>query len=277
MIILICIFITVLLMVYVFVLGHENEPIAYAAYLFSAYTLAIVCVRIIKAANRKLHAILHKNRFTSRYLTDISFKTLVMLYVSLTINLLYTLMKFGMGMYYHSVWFITISAYYLCLTVMRYLLLKNTSSSAIGHNLVSEYRKYRICGIILLFMNIALSGLVILILHENRSFNYAGSLIYIMAVYTFYSFAISVTNMIRYRKHGSPVLSAAKVLGFVSAMVSVLSLETAMIYRFDTTGDSFFRTKMISATGGAICLIIIVMSGYMIIHASRKLKDLRGE
>lgn len=50
-------------------------------------------------------------------------------------------------------------------------------------NRVLEWRRYRLCGIILLFMNVALAGIVILVVHENSGFEYPGMLIYAMAAF----------------------------------------------------------------------------------------------
>ena len=47
-VVLTCAVITALAMFYVFGLGHEGEPLAYAAYLFSAYFLVIVCIWLVQ-------------------------------------------------------------------------------------------------------------------------------------------------------------------------------------------------------------------------------------
>ena len=71
------------------------------------------------------------------------------------------------------------------------------------------------------------------------------------AIYTFYAMGISIANLIKYRKLGSPVLSAAKVLNPVSAMMSVLGLQTAMIAQFSANGDDF-RQTMNAVVGGCV-------------------------
>lgn len=109
---------------------------------------------------------------------------------------------------------------------------------------------YRMCGITLLIMNQALAGIVIFMVHQNRGFDYPGLLIYAMATYSFYSVITAVVNLVKFRKHGSPLLSAAKVINLVAAMVSVLSPETAMLARFGGDDDPLFRKVMTGATGG---------------------------
>ena len=70
---------------------------------------------------------------------------------------------------------------------MRFLLLRHSNRNAFGENLVSELKQYRLCGVILMLMNIALSGVVILVIRKNEGFQYAGYLIYVMAMYAFYN------------------------------------------------------------------------------------------
>ena len=81
----------------------------------------------------------------------------------------------------------------------------------------------------------------------------------------------SVINLVRLRKLGSLILSSAKVLNFISALMSILGLQTAMISQFSTESDTF-RKIMNSVTGGLIWASVILTAFYML-HRSRKLKD----
>ena len=74
--------------------------------------------------------------------------------------------------------------------------------------------------------DVALAGVVILVVHQNGSFHYAGSLIYAMALYTFYVTIMAVVNLVRYRKYQSPAMSAAKAINLAAALVSMLSPST---------------------------------------------------
>lgn len=74
------------------------------------------------------------------------------------------------------------------------------------------------------------------------------------------------------RRYKSPILSAAKVINLVAAMVSILSLETAMLAQFGGDDDPLFRQVMTGATGGAVCTIVIGMAVYMIWGANNNLK-----
>ena len=88
---------------------------------------------------------------------------------------------------------------------------------------------------------------------------------------------MSIGNLVKYRKLGSPVLSAAKVLNYVSAMMSVLALQTAMISRFSTDGEEY-RRIMNTITGSFVYATVVVIAVFMIINASiKRKKALSGE
>lgn len=138
----------------------------------------------------------------------------------------------------------------------------------------TELNRYRLCGIMLLIMNQALAGIVIFMVHQNKGFDYPGLLIYAMAMYSFYSIITAVVNLVKFRKHGSPLLSAAKVINLVAAMVSILSLQTAMLAQFGSDNDMDFRRLMTGLTGGGVCTIVIAMAAFMLWKSTRLLKNL---
>lgn len=267
------------LLIYTFLFDQETGPVAYLAYMISAYSLIIVCVQLIrtyKHVKSHVSASLHKNRHIHRYLSDVTVRTHISLYRSLGINLVYVVIKLISGICYRSVWFGTLAVYYSLLAVMRFLLLRHVNRNSFGKEPVSELKRYRLCGIMLMIMNLALAGVVILMLRKNEGFNYAGFLIYIMAMYAFYTIIAAITSAVKYRKYNSPVMSAAKIIQLAAALVSMLSLQTAMLTQFNTgRNPEAFRQIMIAVTGGTVCLMIFVLGVFMIVNATWKLKRYR--
>ena len=68
-----------------------------------------------------------------------------------------------------------------------------------------------------------------------------------------------------------PVRGRAAEFRLTAALVSMLSLETAMLAQFGGNQPEF-RRFMTGASGGAVCVFVLGMAVYMIVHASRKLK-----
>lgn len=262
----------------------QNPMLQYASYTASAYALAITVVGLVRVnieigGIRKYiaeHPLMKKFRSTvigKKYLTDIRFRVGVSLYQGFFINLLYIIMKLAVGIWYRSIWFISLAVYYILLAVMRFLLAWHLNAQ----DEAAELCRYRLCGFMLLFMNQALAGVVILMIRQNRGFYYPGILIYAVAAYAFYTVIIAVVNIVKTHRYKSPILSAAKAINFVAALVSILSLETAMLAQFGESEDPIFRKTMIGATGGGICAIVTGMAVYMIWWANRNLKKIRKE
>ncbi len=204
-------------------------------------------------------------------MTDVRFRTGVSLGQGLFINLFYIAIKLFSGIYYRSTWFIALAAYYALLAVLRFMLVRHVSV----RDETLELRRYRLCGFALLLMNQALAVLVIFMVYQNKGFNYPGLLIYAMAFYAFYAVITAIINVVKTRRHNSPILSAAKAINLVAAMVSILSLETAMLAQFGGDNDPMFRKVMIGATGGGVCTIIVGMAVYMIWRSSKNLKTIK--
>lgn len=268
------------LLVYTFACGHKEDWTAIPSYLFSAYAMVLVCIRLQRLsghARKDMQTVMEKVPLVHRYCRDASFRVHSSLYFSLGLNVVYAVIKFMLGLRYHSVWFGTLAVYYFLLAVMRFLLLSYITRKGFGTNRKGELHRYRLCGAMLVVMNSAFTGMVVLVLRENEGFRYAGYLIYVMALYAFYNIIIAVVNVIRYRKYNSPVMSAAKGINLAAALVSMLSLETAMLAQFGDTDSEMFRHVMTACTGAGVCTIILEMAVYMMHHATRELNGIQKE
>lgn len=142
-----------------------------------------------------------------------------------------------------------------------------------GTNMRGEWLRYRACGAILVAMTAALAGVIVLVLHNSGGFTYAGYLIFIMAMYAFYTTIMGIVNLVRYRRYKSPAMSASRAVSLASALVSMLSLEVAMLTEFGSESEAGFRTGMILGSGVAVCLTVTGLGCYMI---ARSVKELRA-
>lgn len=267
-------------LVYVFA-GNGQETLAfYPIYAFSFYALVILCALVWKEfrhPKQVAEAAMDRVPLLRRYVTDVSFGMHLSLRKSLALNFCYAAMKLALGIYYQSVWFATLAVYYLLLAVVRLRLVRYSGRKEFGADLPAEWRQYRFCGGVLLLLNLALGGVVMLVVYRNERFHYAGYLIYVMAMYAFYCMVMAVRNVVRYRKFHSPVMSAAKALNFATALVSMLALETAMLEQFGENDGESFRVIMTGCTGIAVCLLILGMAIYMIRSANREIRTLEKE
>lgn len=261
-------------LVAVFFNGWDHPAFAYVIYVLSFYTLTVDCIFFSQTLPEYYHQAKQKVYGTSlgnRYMTDASFKVRVSLYNSLAINLLYSAFKLIAGIYFSSVWWGAIAFYYMVLALIRFLLLRYMNSKK--DHLLSEYRRYRLCGILMVLLNLALSGIVVQMVWQNKAYTYSEIILITIATYTFYTVTVSIIDLVKYHKFKSPVMSASKAIRFAAALVSVLNLETAMLAQY--SDDEAFRRLMTALTGGGVCLIVLAISVIMVVRANRAIHEIQ--
>lgn len=267
---------------YVLVKETVAPAIAYLSYILSAYAMIITVIGIVDIVKGIHEQPLVKKLLSipvvERFLSETNFRTEISLYPSLMINLLYAGIKLFSGIHYRSVWFGTLAVYYILLAGMRFSLLHHVRRrTQKGEDRIAELKICRLCGIILMILDWALTGIIILVISKNSGFEYPGMLIYVMALYAFYAVITAVMNVIKFRKHESPAITVTKVINLTAAMVSMLSLETAMLTQFGEAEDAVFRERMSAITGTSVCIIILGMAVYMIAHTTNQIHKATGQ
>ena len=272
-------------LIFIFASEQTESALAYPVYLMSAYSLAVLIAALPVLAKRirqhkanllnrsKLMQKIASSAFGDQYLHDPAFRGSVSIYQGMIVNFFYVLFRIATGIRYASVWFISMAVYYMVLGGLRAYLISSYRRREAG-GLSFEYCCYRRTAWLLFLLNIPMGGMIVLMVRTNSGFFYPGYIIYLSALYTFYTMAVSIVNLVKFRKLGSPILSAAKVLNFVSAMMSILGLQTAMISRFSVNGENY-RRLMNAVTGGFVYGIVVMIAVYMLLH-SRKIRK-KGE
>jgi len=264
----------------IFINGLSQTPLAYAVYTVSFYTVCVISVFCAKVLPKKYKAFREKilsTSFGSRYMTDAAFKTHVLLYVSFAANLLYAGINAFFWFSMCSAWFAVLAGYYVVLAVMRFLLLRYFRVNQLGGNRPGELLRARLCSYILLLLNFSLTGTVMMILYQNRGFEYHGILIYVMASYTFYITTHAIIALVKYRKYRSPVMTVSKIIALSAALVSMLSLETAMFSQFGGDMPAEGKWLMIVLTGAGVSIAVISMSVFMIAKTTREIREIKNE
>lgn len=267
-------------LVFVFVKGWDTLWFSYVLYVLAFYTLSVICIACYKtlpgyykAAKTKIYA----NRYANRYLTDVEYKTHINLYRSLIINLIYVAVNAVSAFVYSTWWFALFALYYAILAIMRFLLVRYVSKNKIGVSRLKELKRSRLCAYILMTVNLSLSGAVLMMVYHHRGFDYQGFLIYVMALYTFYITTTAIIDLVKFRKYNSPVMSVSKIIKLAAALVSMLSLETAMFSQFGSDMSQENQRLMIMLTGAGISIIVVTMAIDTIARSTKEIRVLKEE
>lgn len=265
-------------LVAVFVKGWEHAPASYAVYTVSAYALVVITVffaKVVPEWFRNTKKRVMDNPLGNRFMTDRTFKTVVSLYSSLTVNLLYSAFKLVSGIYYSSLHWISVAGCYITLSVIRFHILRYMRSTDSGRDMISEYKKCRLCGVLMLVLNFALSVVVLYMTIGDDVEVYPQVLAIASAAYTFYRVTVSVIDIAKYRRRERPVIMTSRAIRLAAALISMLSLEATMLATFGNSES--FRRLMTAIAGAGVCLIITVMSVYIIVTSDKAVRKLRAD
>lgn len=215
-----------------------------------------------------------ENRYLTRYTSDVRFRINVSLFGAFAFNAVYAVFQLGLGLWHHSVWFYAMAGYYLLLAAMRLLLVRYTGNHAPGEQQEMEWKKYRLCGILLMMITFALAVFVIYFVWNIRVFKHHEITTITMAAYTFAALTMAIVNAVRYQRYKSPVYSAAKAISLASAVVSVLTLENTMLTVFGQEKSGGFSRYMLGATGVAVMFIVQGIAIHMIRKSGKNLRSI---
>lgn len=253
------------------------EIVGIPVYILAAMllTAAFICLyKDLKSGIiEKFFLTVKKNAFGAHFLEDYRFRTVLTTMPSFVINVAYTIYNGVIGVMNQSAWFITMAVYYSLLGIMRYCAVhtERKISHMEDQKLIrkKELAVIKTDGILLLLLNLALSGVVLLTIAKGRAKAYSEIIAISIAAYTFYKITMAVINMVKVRKMQSPILITIRNIGVADALVSMLTLQMTMLVSFQGT-DGLNADRMNGITGLAVCLLISALGISMIYYAFKE-------
>lgn len=249
-------------------------------YVLAAVLLTLSCVffyhDLRENVIKKILEVIKKNPLGERFLADYTFRTILTTLPAFLINVAYTVYNGVIGIMNQSVWFITMAVYYSLLGIMRYRAV-STGRKISRLDDREQIRKKELSviktdGILLLVLNLALSGVVLLTIAQDTAKRYSEIMVISIAAYTFYKITMAVVNMVKVRKRKSPILITIRNIGAADALVSMLTLQAAMFASFQDK-NSLNTNQMNAITGLSVCILISILGISMIWYARKKKKE----
>lgn len=265
--------VSVAFLVFSLVFYDSTAGVSIASYLLAFYMLVVVCLRIPRMIEF-CKSVKNNNKLVNKLTSDAHLRLNISLYGSLLWDGAFAIFQLGLGFGYGSIWFYSMSAYYIMLAVMRFFLLKHTLAFKANEMAEMEAKKYRLCGWLLLVMNLALAVIITLIIYWDKPFHQHEIVAITLATYTFVTLAVAIRSYIKYKKYNSPVYSSAKTITLIAACVSVLTLETTLLNTFGGETSPLFDRIILGCTGLAITVFTLTVAIIMIVKGSQRLKSL---
>lgn len=270
-------FLSAISLIYSIVMRQPLYPSRITAYISAVYSLIIIfCAMpsLIRETKKQRRESKKKEETTS---ADLQLRTTFFLYGTFFYNAAYGSFQLFLALSHNSIWYYSIAAYYTLLAIMRFSLIRYSNSHVAGEDMFEELQRFRFCGRMLLFLTAALAAVTFYRTVDNSEILHSGATSVALAIFTVCSFAFSIINVVRYKKFNSPLLYAAKLISFASALASMLSLETAIIGHFaDKLSDAAYRA--INSANSFIVLTVIAYIGlFMLTKGNEGLKKLSLE
>lgn len=250
--------------------------LSYVMYAGAAITFGYTVYTIVIFAPRAKGALtvrIKRTKFGKRLLEHYDFRTVVFAAVSFVFNVLYSIFNGVVAIASRSIWYGALATYYIVLTFMRGGIISYHGKGGDGRDRWLEVRKYRTCGILLAGLPLCLSAAILQMVVAGNAFVRWGWTVFAFAAYSFYKITMSIYNVLKARKEDDMTVQALRNIGLADAMVSILALQTTLLYAF-SEGDNGYVNAL---TGGVVCALTLALGIYMICRANRKRKEIREE
>lgn len=264
--------------------GNALAILAYSLFAIAALSLSYavyIIIKIIPTAKRDVTELLEKNAFTQRLIRNYGFRTVIFAIGSFTVSAAFGVFNGYMGISRKSIWYGALSAYYIFLAFLRGGILVYHKRKARKNNRaevneeIEKAKVYRNSGIILLILSTALSSAIAQMIFSDAHFSYFSWTIFAYAAYAFYKITMSIINLVKARRYPDLTVRAIRNVNLADATVSILALQTALLTTFSSeeVNVSLFNTL----TGSVVSFFTIALGIYMIVSASKIIKESRKE
>jgi len=184
-------------------------------------------------------------------------KIILIAVISLFMNIAYGIGNAVIGFINHSFWFLTVSVYYIILSIMRFALIISDKRNNSEDNETGIFVK-RFSGAMLLGLSAVLTGTVILAVKNDIGAKYHEIVMITIATYTFTKLVLAIINLCKCKAFSSPVIRALRNISVSDAAVSVFSLQRSMLVSFGEMKQSDIRLFNI-LTGAAVCIVVFIL------------------
>lgn len=266
-----CPLIIVVLMVWAFLFDGHDHPFSSVAYIACGWAFLVVLVWMVRhPIGAGLRILREKCRFFDRLMTDPDYRLHVSTALGFALYLIWGAFSLASSFFFASTWLFVLGVYFLLFGVMRAMIFLQLVSG--DYTIEKGCRIERVCGILLIASVLVLSGIVTHVMSGSGGYKYEGDLIYMMALFVFYSLISSIVSYVRLKSE-DPIISTIRRINLSVALVALFALETAMLATYGVTPeDEQLSFVMPIITGTVIAIVMTVLGIRSIIKANSRLQ-----
>lgn len=174
---------------------------------------------------------------------------------SMTTTLLFALYNGVLGIILRDSWGISISIYFLCLTIARvcalYIELKNKRNQN-----TSLRKAYIGLSIFMFVIDLCLIAPISLLITNPKDFTFGLIPAIVVAAYTTYKVTIAIINFRKVKKTNNIIFKYLRELSIVDALVSILTLQHTLIM---VNGGMTKNMLVVSCISSFVILLFIII------------------
>lgn len=244
---------------------------------YSVYCIFWLAPTLQKRFNKAIKS----NRYTKQFTEDYGFRTNLLSTISFFINLIYVVFNIVFFVLLKSIWYCAAAVYYFLLSALKgYVFYSDKRAEKLAESNPDDYyvfqlKNYRICGIFLFVLEIAMTAVVTLTVTQKKSMQSSNIMAIATAIYTFYKVISSIINIIKARRYKNPKIQTIRNIGLADAAISLVSLQITLVATFSDVDENM--TILNAITGFVACALTIYVGINMIVKGTKKISALKKQ
>lgn len=198
---------------------------------------------------------------------DYYFRTVYTTRISALISFGFTIFNGVIGILYQSVWNISICIYYVLLAIVRRIVVRSQRKAVDKHQDKGIIKKtYVVTHIILIFIDIALVVPITLMVIGARNYTFGMIPAIAMATYTTYRMTMSIIHYLKSKRKENYFIRVIRTINLQDTLVSVLTLQNALIIANGNDMASMMRLTMWTSAGIWGVILFFTVKSFMMIR-----------
>lgn len=198
---------------------------------------------------------------------DYHFRTVYTARISALITFGFTVFNGMIGVLYRSMWNISICIYYVLLAIVRRIIVRSQRKT-VDKNQDEEIIKktYAVAHIILILIDVALILPIALMVIGARNYTFGMIPAISMAAYTTYRMTMSIIHYLKSKRNENRFIRVIRTINLQDTLVSVLTLQNALIIANGDDMASMMRLTMWTSAGIWGVILFFTVKSFMMIR-----------
>lgn len=198
---------------------------------------------------------------------DYHFRTVYTAMISALITFGFTIFNGVIGILYQSVWNISIFIYYVLLAIVRMIIVRSQRKTGDKNQDKKIIKKtYVVTHIILILIDMALVVPITLMVIGARNYTFGMIPAIAMAAYTTYRMTMSIINYLKSKRKENYFIRVIRTINMQDTLVSVLTLQNALIIANGNDMASMMRLTMWTSAGIWSVILFFTVKSFMMIR-----------